>query len=72
MLLQNSTGDLKISSANINGKVFRELVLKGYRFIGFVWGLNVGVSGTNIIFKDKQEIIDKQNAIIHFDQNLLG
>jgi hypothetical protein len=70
MLLQNSTGNLKVSGADINGEVFRKLVLEGYKFIGFVWGLNVGVSGTDVMTKDKQEIVDKQNAIVHDDQTL--
>jgi hypothetical protein len=70
MLLQNSTGNLKVSGADINGQVFRKLVLEGYKFIGFVWGLNVGVSGTDVMTKDKQEIVDKQNAIVHDDQTL--
>jgi hypothetical protein len=70
MLLQNSTGNLKVSGADINGQAFRKLVLEGYKFIGFVWGLNVGVSGTDVMTKDKQAILDKQNAIVHEDQTL--
>ena len=70
MLLQNSTGNLKVSGADINGQSFRKLVLEGYKFIGFVWGLNVGVSGTDVKTKDKQAILDKQNAIVHEDQTL--
>jgi hypothetical protein len=71
MLMQSSVGDLKITGATINGSKFRQLVLEGYKFIGYVWGLNVGVSGLDIISKDKQVIIDKQNAIIKFEQEEL-
>ena len=59
MLMQSSTGDLKITGADINGPKFRQLVLEGYKFIGFIWGLNAGV------------IIDKQNLIIKADQENL-
>lgn len=68
MLLQDSTGDLKVSGADINGVSFKQLTLKGYKFIGFVWGMNVGVSGLGKVCKDKQVIIDRQNAIIKTDQ----
>lgn len=68
MLMQSSTGDLKITSADINGPKFRQLVLEGYKFIGFIWGLNAGVSGLDLVTKDKQVIIDKQNLIIKADQ----
>ena len=71
MLMQSSTGDLKITGADINGPKFRQLVLKGYKFIGFIWGLNAGVSGLDMITKDKQAIIDKQNLIIKFEQENL-
>lgn len=68
MLMQSSTGDLKITGADINGPKFRQLVLKGYKFIGFMWGLNAGVSGLDLVTNDKQVIIDKQNLIIKADQ----
>lgn len=68
MLMRSSTGDLKITGADINGPKFRQLVLEGYKFIGFIWGLNAGVSGLDLVTKDKQVIIDKQNLIIKADQ----
>jgi hypothetical protein len=68
MLMQSSTGDLKITGADINGPKFRQLVLEGYKFIGFIWGLNAGVSGLDLVTNDKQVIIDKQNLIIKADQ----
>ena len=68
MLMQSSTGYLRITGADINGPKFRQLVLEGYKFIGFIWGLNTGVSGLDLVSKDKQVIIDKQNAIIKADQ----
>jgi hypothetical protein len=71
MLMQSSTGDLKITGADINGPKFRQLVLKGYKFIGFMWGLNAGVSGLDLVTNDKQVIIDKQNLIIKADQENL-
>jgi hypothetical protein len=71
MLMQNSTGDLKITGADINGPKFRQLVLEGYKFIGFIWGLNAGVSGLDLVTKDKQAIIDKQDSIIKFEQEEL-
>ena len=71
MLMQSSTGDLKITGADINGPKFRQLVLEGYKFIGFIWGLNAGVSGLDLVTNDKQVIIDKQNLIIKADQENL-
>ena len=71
MLMQNSTGDLKITGADINGPKFRQLVLEGYKFIGLIWGLNAGVSGLELVTKDKQAIIDKQDSIIKFEQENL-
>ncbi len=69
--MQSSTGDLKITGADINGPKFRQLVLEGYKFIGFIWGLNAGVSGLDLVTNDKQVIIDKQNLIIKADQENL-
>jgi hypothetical protein len=71
MLMQDSKGDLVICGAKLDGDRFRTLTISGYKFIGFIWGLNAGVSGLDVITADKQKIIDKQNAIIKFDQENL-
>ena len=59
VLIYNAqTGDIKASAADQNGKVFQKYIEDGYSPVGFVWGMNVGVSpfsnATNKqYFKDK-------------------
>lgn len=70
ILIQNSRGDLKLTGADVNGKVFREYIMSGYKVIGSVTGMNVSVKGLPLTFSGSKQYVDKQNAIINEEQTL--